>query len=611
MSPRYTDNIADIIIQNSDLISIISEYIQLKKTGRNVKGLCPFHNEKSPSFVVSEEKQLYHCFGCGAGGSVIQFIMQIENLDFIDALELIAEKSHIDLSQYETTSTNRPNRKDNDDLIEMTREAAIFFYKQLRKEGNPAIDYLTNRGIDQETVRSFGLGYAPLGWDNLIKHLKSKNYTEKLMEKSGLVVKRDNSPGYYDRFRERVMFPIMDVRGRIIAFGGRVLDDSNPKYLNSPESSIFDKSNTLYGLNIAKKMLTDSKQIIVVEGYMDVISLHRKGIQNVVATLGTALTKSHGSLLKRYANEAIIAYDSDEAGQKATIRSLDILESTGLKVRVFDMLDTKDPDEFVVKYGQEKFHDQVNRSLTSIEFKLKLVRVDCDFKTNDGRIKYIKEAINILKKLKSDSEKSIYAGKLAEEMNIDRNAIESEIMTSKKQTRNTQDTQRQVSNVTMKSILSKAHHKKSPNMSVEKKLLQLMSLGRATFNKLWEQIDAEWIYESTTQKCIGYLNKYYQYEEDVVVDKLIDHMDMEDIAYLKNIIETKIPILDVNKEIELVTIQLKTLFLEKKIRELRSEITSGYQNITLDNREDTAIIERMLNEYILQLAETKKRMQRQ
>jgi len=612
MSPRYTDNIADVIVQNSDLISIISEYVQLKKTGRNVKGLCPFHNEKTPSFVVSDEKQLYHCFGCGAAGSVIQFIMQIENLDFLDAIELIAEKSHIDLSQYEVSSTTaiKTDRKVQESMIELTREAAIYFYKQLKSDESNASAYFKKREIDEETIRTFGLGYSPDGWDHLLKHLKTKKYTEEQIEKAGLIIARNSGTGYYDRFRDRVMFPIMDVRGRVIGFGGRVLDDSTPKYLNSPESSIFDKSNTLYGLNIAKKNVRDTKQIIVVEGYMDVISLFRKGVHNAVATLGTALTRSHGNLLKRYADEAVIAYDSDEAGQKATLRSLEILESTGIKVRIFDMMDCKDPDEFIIKYGYERFIKQLNHALTSVEFQLRLAKLKYDFDTNDGRVSYIKEAVSILKKLKSDSEKSHYASKLADEMDIDRNVIQNEIIDRKKRVQS-HEPEMYENRPTMDRVLKRKKADNSKNAQLEKRLLQLMAIGKEEFDAIINQIDTEWILDPMVLECINPLSIYYELHEKIKVDILIDLMDIDEITYLKDIIEKNIPIENPKKEIEMVVVQLKTLYLDKQIKELKMKLKESNQNITIDNSEDTAIMEKMLKDYTIELFNTKKRIAKQ
>jgi len=612
MSPRYTDNIADVIVQNSDLISIISEYVQLKKTGRNVKGLCPFHNEKTPSFVVSDEKQLYHCFGCGAAGSVIQFIMQIENLDFLDAIELIAEKSHIDLSQYEVSSTTaiKTDRKVQESMIELTREAAIYFYKQLKSDESNASAYFKKREIDEETIRTFGLGYSPDGWDHLLKHLKTKKYTEEQIEKAGLIIARNSGTGYYDRFRDRVMFPIMDVRGRVIGFGGRVLDDSTPKYLNSPESSIFDKSNTLYGLNIAKKNVRDTKQIIVVEGYMDVISLFRKGVHNAVATLGTALTRSHGNLLKRYADEAVIAYDSDEAGQKATLRSLEILESTGIKVRIFDMMDCKDPDEFIIKYGYERFIKQLNHALTSVEFQLRLAKFKYDFDTNDGRVSYIKEAVSILKKLKSDSEKSHYASKLADEMDIDRNVIQNEIIDRKKRVQS-HEPEMYENRPTMDRVLKRKKADNSKNAQLEKRLLQLMAIGKEEFDAIINQIDTEWILDPMVLECINPLSIYYELHEKIKVDILIDLMDIDEITYLKDIIEKNIPIENPKKEIEMVVVQLKTLYLDKQIKELKMKLKESNQNITIDNSEDTAIMEKMLKDYTIELFNTKKRIAKQ
>lgn len=355
----YSDDLIEEIISVTDIVDVVSEYVPLKKRGRNFIGLCPFHREKSPSFCVSQDKQIFKCFGCSVGGNVISFIMKIENLDFTESLELLANRAHIDLHKYEIQG--KYNKNDNysnenyiskEKMFNISRDIAIYFNKSLnealKKEKSELKDYLIKRNLDITTIRKFGIGYDFSG-NNLIKHLENLGYNEKEILSVGVILKNENGK-FYNRFNNRLIFPIFDVRDRVIAFGGRVLDKSLPKYVNSPETEIYSKGKNLYALNLAKK--EKQEFILIVEGYMDAVSLQKFGITNAVASLGTALTDDQARLLKKYTDTVVIGYDQDLAGQEATMRGLNILSSKGLNVKVLklDKSDTKDPDEYINKY---------------------------------------------------------------------------------------------------------------------------------------------------------------------------------------------------------------------------------------------------------------------
>lgn len=410
-----SEEIIEKVKESNDIVDIISESVALKRAGRSFIGLCPFHNEKTPSFSVSQDKQIYKCFGCGEAGNVITFVMKNKNMTFVEAVKYLAEKANIEIQE----DNNKGKRNANEILYKVNVEAARYYFNNLRNN-KMAVQYFANRGIENRTIRKFGLGYAKEGWRNLINFLKNKGYTELDLLNAGLIIPGKNN-SYYDRFRNRVIFPVFDYRGRVIGFGARVLDDSKPKYLNSPETNIFKKGTNLYGLNFAIK---DNKErtIIIVEGYMDCISLHQHGITNVVASLGTALTIEQAKLLKKYADKIIVSYDSDLAGQSATIRGLKILKKEGFDLRVLVIPKGKDPDEFIKNYGKDAFNNLINESLPFIDYLLKMSRSEFDIKDGDSIIKYIEKACNIISDLDS-IEKALYIKKLSEETGIKEQAI--------------------------------------------------------------------------------------------------------------------------------------------------------------------------------------------
>ncbi|MCY6354869.1 DNA primase [Clostridium sp. ZS2-4] len=411
-----SEEVIQKIKEQNDIVDIVSESIQLKRSGRNFVGICPFHNEKTPSFSVSQDKQIYKCFGCGEAGNVITFVMKTKNMPFIEALKYLADKANIEL---DLQGTNNVQRDKSERLYKINVEAARYYFNNLQKE-KKITQYFTGRGILSSTIRKFGLGYAPKGWNNLMNYLKAKGYSELDLLNAGLIIRGKNNSAY-DRFRERVIFPVFDYKGKVIGFGGRVLDNSKPKYLNSPETEIFKKGTNLYGLNFAVKNLKD-RTLIIVEGYMDCISLHQYGITNVVASLGTALTSEQAKLLKRYADKIIISYDADLAGRSATIRGLKILKKEGFDLRVLTVPQGKDPDEFIRNNGKDAFMDLINNSLPFIEYRIKMAKYGMNLKDKEMLIKYINKACEIISEL-DPIEMDVYVKKLSEETGIKEQAI--------------------------------------------------------------------------------------------------------------------------------------------------------------------------------------------
>lgn len=416
---RISEEIIQKVKEENDIVDVISETVNLKRSGRNYIGLCPFHNDKSPSLSVSPDKQIYKCFSCGEAGNVITFVMKQKNYNFIEAIKSLAERANIVL-QIENSKQSAVSKK-KDILYKINVEAARYYFKNLTVN-NVAKEYFSNRGIKNSTIRKFGLGYAKEGWTNIIYYLKRQGYNDNQLIDAGLVIKNENKGTIYDRFRNRVMFPVFDIRGKVIGFGGRVFDDSKPKYLNSPETLVFHKGVNLYGLNFAVKDGINDRTLIIVEGYMDCISLHQYGITNAIASLGTALTVNQARLIKRHADKVVISYDADIAGQKATLRGLDILKGAGLDVRVLLIPQGKDPDEFVRLNGKEAFLKLVYSAISLIEYRLKRAAEGIDFNNNEMVIKYVKRTAEIFANVDS-VEKDIYIKKIAEDTGLREQSI--------------------------------------------------------------------------------------------------------------------------------------------------------------------------------------------
>lgn len=403
----------DEVVRRSDITEVVSSYVQLRHRGRTHTGLCPFHSEKTPSFVVYPETQSFYCFGCGAGGDVITFVRKINNLDYVEAVKMLAGRAGMPMPEEDDKAGRLRSR-----VLAINKEAARFFYEQLNAENDDARTaraYWRGRGLSDSTIRRFGLGYSPNDFGALRRHLRARGYTEEEMLASGLQ-KRSEKGNVYDVFRGRVMTPIFDLRGNVIAFGGRVLGDEKPKYINSPETLVYKKSKAMFALNIAKK--SASRRYILCEGYMDVISLHQAGFDTAVAACGTALTPDQVRLLGEYADEVVLCYDSDEAGQKATARSLGLFAESPVKVSVLNIPGAKDPDEFIKKYGRERFKSLLNGTSNAIEYKLAKVREKYDLARPADRVEYIKEAIRLLAGRLTPTEREVYAGRLAEETDV-------------------------------------------------------------------------------------------------------------------------------------------------------------------------------------------------
>ncbi len=426
MARRISEDLISEIINSNDIIDYASRFVSLKRTGRDFVGLCPFHHEKTPSFHINADKQLYHCFGCGASGNLVRLVMSMENLDFIDSIKVLAERAGIRIPEDSIVSDGDHSKRKR--VLEMNKEAARFFHGCFKDKriGAEAQNYFLQRHILAKTITVYGLGYAPNSKNALLNFLKEKGFSEAEIVEGGLAIERDGR--IIDKFRNRVMFPIINVRGEIIGFGGRIMHNNKeingykiPKYLNSSETIAFDKGKNLFSLNLAKNKRTD--ELILCEGYMDVISVYQSGTVNVVATLGTAITPEQAKLMLRYAGEILICYDSDEAGITAALRAIDIISDAGGKSRVIKLKGAKDPDEYINKNGAEGFRRAMKNAVPSVEFKLSLIRGKYDTSTTDGKVRFLEEAVDVFLKIRDPIETDAYITKIASEMDVSKDAI--------------------------------------------------------------------------------------------------------------------------------------------------------------------------------------------
>ena len=516
------DNILEEIKSRCNIVDVIGRHVSLKKTGTNHKGLCPFHNEKTPSFVVSEDKQIFTCFGCGATGDVIEFTQRYNNLDFHGAVEKLADECGIDLGQ--TSFAAEGNKAK---LYEINREAAAFFYRSFTKKANAGYDYMNKRGIMPETLRKFGVGYADSDWQSLYNFFSEKGTDENLLMKLGLISKSKDK--YYDKFRERVMFPIINTRGKVIGFGGRTVGDGTPKYLNSPESAIFYKKNNLFGLNLTREDINRENCAILVEGYMDVISLYQHGIRNVSASLGTALTENQAAMLKRYTENIVLAYDSDEAGQAATMRGIDILRSAGCKIKILRISDGKDPDDFIKNKGKEAFLELVREAIPFPDYKIGLLKKKFDVNTMQGSVGFLQEAAKIIKSL-SPVEADAYIKKIAGQAKISEGALRMEVYGNMHREPAAHITSRK--QVTAADRLSV---KKSSEFLLEKYLIKLMLVKSAYILKISPYADA--FKNPAYFRIYEIIKSLYRDDEEIDIKKVFDSLDEEGRRLLKDIIE--------------------------------------------------------------------------
>ncbi|WXR61155.1 DNA primase [Peptostreptococcaceae bacterium AGR-M142] len=427
---RNMNDIVDEIKSRINIVDVVGRYVSLKKAGNNYKGRCPFHNEKTPSFIVSEQKQIYKCFGCDEGGDVIRFIMKVENIDFMDSLDILGKEINIDVKKELSNDFDNSSVKKKRRYYDMNLYIAKFYFNNL-KNNNEAMKYLENRGLSQKIINRFGIGFASDSWEESKNYLKGKNFSEKEILENGLITKTKKG-NFIDKFRNRIIFPIFNIKNEIIGFGGRVIDNKSiPKYLNSPETIVFNKRYNLYALNFVKKY-SNKDYVIVVEGYMDVVSLNQYGIYNVVASLGTALTIEQVKLLKRYYKKVILCYDMDDAGIKATNRAIEILNGEKLNIKVITLEDCKDPDEYIRKKGISKFNNRLENAITDIEFFIEQIRRQYNLKNSKEKTKYTQEVCTLLKTIDSEVKKEYYVKLLSKETDIAYNVISGEVFGNQK-----------------------------------------------------------------------------------------------------------------------------------------------------------------------------------
>ncbi|CDA59298.1 dNA primase [Clostridium sp. CAG:245] len=595
---RYSDELLDEIKSKNDIVDIVSQYVVLKRAGRNYMGLCPFHKEKSGSFCVSPDKQIFHCFGCGVGGNVFHFISKIENLNFKESVEMLANRAGVELpvsGNFEDDKLAKLKSR----VYEVNKCAAEFYHENLYKPtAKPGQEYVKKRHLDNKTLKAFKIGYSGR-FNELYTELKSKGFTEEEILASCLVNKNPDGK-FIDRFRNRLMFPIFDTHERVIAFGGRVLDDSKPKYINSPEDIVYSKGRHLFAFNIARKY--NSKTIIMVEGYMDAVSLHQRGIHNAVASLGTALTEAQGRLLRRSCEKVIIGYDADGAGQAATLRGLEILQNLGCDIRILQIEGAKDPDEFVVKYGPERFQMYVDKAISLVEFKVKMLKKSLDLDNVNDKIKFLNEVAKIVAKVENSMEREVYVDKISLEYKVSKDAIYAEInKLLYANSRTEQKLEKKVVPVKSVSIQQDEQPVDVKTKRLESLVIYLLiNYPDKSFERLKKLIDNN-VIKIERNKAI--INKLYEEHEkgNINIENILDLFEDEiTVNYLSGIMSSDFEITDVDKCIEdvLVTYR-KELLLQR-----RNEILGKIDNSNL-TKEEVANLEAQLNEVIIQLAKIK------
>ena len=594
---RYSDELIEEIRSSNDIVDVISKYVTLKRSGRNFFGLCPFHKEKSPSFAVSPDKQIFHCFGCGAGGNVIHFISKIEGLDFKDTLELLANRVNIELPTLDNLEDDKTARLKSK-VYEINKIAAEFYHENLYKPTSKiAQEYIKKRKLDNRTLKAFLIGYAG-NFNELYLLLKQKGYTEEEMLASSLV-KRTENGGYMDSFRKRLMFPIQDVRERVIAFGGRVLDDSKPKYINSPENIVYSKGRNLFGLNVAKKH--DTKKIVIVEGYMDAISLYQRGITNVVASLGTAMTEAQGRLLRRYSEQVILGYDADGAGQAAILRGMEILQNLGCDIRVLQIEGAKDPDEYVLKYGPERFQKCVDNAISLVEFKVKVLLKELNIENTNDKIKFLNEIAKILAKVTNQMEREIYVDKIAKEYKISKEAIYAEV--NKLMYKDNQGSKKLEKRVV--TMIPKEEKENSVSEAVLKRENLVIYLLINEYSKCYEKIKnlitLDYIQDDTNKQILKKM--YEEFEKgNSNTSQLLDwFQDEKIISHITEIMAGDFEITDVNKAID----DLISIYEKEKLISRRNEILKKLESVSEAGSEEVKELEKELNDIILKLAKIK------
>ncbi len=555
MSNPISEEKIEQITQANDIVDIIGAHVVLKRTGNNYMGLCPFHNEKTPSFSVSAEKQFYHCFGCGEGGDVVSFMMKYHHLSFIEAVTQLAERGGINL---ELEKKSQKSKKEYERQYEMNKEAAVYFFQNLQTFED-GMRYLEKRGVGRRVQKFFGIGYSHNQWDGLIKHLKAKGYHEQEMLHNGLVVKKEGSQHYYDRFRNRIMFPIFDLKKRVIGFGGRVMDHTMPKYINSPDSEIFHKGHHLYNLNHAKQ--EGKNGLILTEGYMDVIKLASHGYMNAVASLGTALTIEQVRLLKRYSKEFFISYDSDQAGMKAALKASNLMKSLGLSARVIILPDKMDPDDYLTQYGKSKYQDKIDKGQEYFDFLDSYFSRLYDLNQDDGKLLYLRQMAENLNYVSNAVEKELYFERIANKLNVSKEAATQELKKSFRKVIQSKPT-----------TLSKMPMGNSKKSTYEDDFIELIR------NNPWI---IHYIEKKYPQDIFQYM-KHKQHIFDIIKDSKASHTQKE--GEFKNI---KVTIEEICQIVDDYLIKIQVDHLTQVRRQIKQELTN--------NPEDPQYTEKITN----------------
>nr|WP_207722739.1 DNA primase [Ruminococcus intestinalis] len=574
----------------SDITEIASSYVNLKRHGRNMVGLCPFHGEKTPSFNIYTENGSFYCFGCGAGGDVITFIMKIENLDYVEAVKFLAQRAGMEMPEntYDDSLSKLRMR-----IYEANREAARFFHATLLSQrGQSGLNYLRGRALSDRTIRHFGLGFADDDWNSLCNHLKNKGFSEYEIYSANLAFKRKNGNGIYDRFVNRVMFPIIDLRGNVIAFGGRIMTDEKPKYLNTSDTPVFKKSENLFSLNNAKS--SGTRTLILCEGYMDVIALNQAGFTNAVATLGTALTNEQAVLMKRYADEVIICYDADGAGQKATARAIDILRNAGLPIKILTVPSGKDPDEFIRSKGDNgpaAFKLLIEKCGNDIEYRLMKLKENYNLNTTDGKVAFLNEAVKIVATIESPIERDVFASKLCAELEIDKNAFLEQISKVKRRDRRenikkeTRQIQAELNGQSDK--INREHYKKPRSSSAEEALLVYLINNPDYANSISERVTPDKFSNSL-------IKRYYEYVLSKIksgyepLTSVSSDFNSDEVSYLYKLISTTIPAASTREAVE----------------EYINVINEESNKLTSDKLADMSADD--INDYIMKMKQNKK-----
>ena len=573
---RYSDEIIEEVRQNNDVVDIISQYVHLTRKGRNYFGLCPFHSEKSPSFSVSPDRQIFHCFGCGVGGNVYTFLMKIEGITFKESLEQLAERANIQLPTYEN-SADAAKDELKAKVYKVNEFAAEFYHQNLYKPvAKIGQEYVKKRKMNRETLEAYRIGFSGK-FDELYKALKAQGFGEKEILESGLVNKNDNGT-YIDRYRNRLMFPICDVRGKVIAFGGRILDDSKikdskfpqPKYINSPENVVYSKGRHLFGLNVAKK--DSAKKLLIVEGYMDVISLHQRGVTNVVGALGTALTEQQGWLLRKSTEQVILGFDADGAGQTAIARSMEILQKMGCDMRVLQIEGAKDPDEYIVKFGEGRFRLAMDNAISLVEFKVKNLKKDLNLENTGDKIKFLNEIAKILSKVENTMEREIYIEKIAQGYNISKEAIYAEV--NKLIYNNTKE-DKVLQSREIKPVRENIKNTTEIDEDLKRRentiIAILLDSNANMFAKIKEQIKPEDFKDSVNRKIAEQLYKELE-KEDCNINRLIDSFDEETQNHITMVMATDYEIDNLEKAVDDILQKYEKEKLDNRKQEILKQL---------------------------------------